>query len=98
MSAIIRPLSAALILIAATCSGARACSVNLDQYLSLRINDTYEHTLNILGCEGQEVSSSRSRGGPIVVLRWEGQRILGTDMTATFQNNHLVSKTHNGLK
>jgi hypothetical protein len=33
-----------------------------------------------------------------VVLRWEGQRILGTEMTATFQNNRLVSKTHNGLR
>jgi hypothetical protein len=96
--AIIHALAAALIVIAATCATARACAVNLDRYLSLRINDTYADVVHILGCEGQEVSSSRSRGGPIVVLRWEGQRILGTEMTATFQNNRLVSKTHNGLR
>jgi hypothetical protein len=94
-----RPLSVALLVVAATCSVARAsCSVSLDQYLSLRINDPYAVVVEILGCEGQEVSSSRSGGGPIVVVRWEGQRILGTEMTATFQRGRLVSKSHTGLR
>jgi hypothetical protein len=95
---IVRPLAATFVTIVATGSAAHACSVSLEQYSSLRINDTYAVAVEILGCEGQEVSSSRSREGPIVILRWEGQRILGTDMTATFQRGRLVSKTHNGLR
>jgi hypothetical protein len=95
---IVRALAAALVIAAASISVARACSVSLDQYLSLRVNDPYAVAVGILGCEGQEVSSSQSRGGPIVIMRWEGQRILGTEMTATFQRGRLVSKSHTGLR
>ena len=85
-------------LIAATSpSLASDCSVTKAQYNALQDGISYRQAVRILGCEGEEMSSSEIAGYKTVMYMWEGEG-FGGNMNAMFQNDAMVSKAQFGLK
>ncbi|RWD28937.1 MAG: DUF3862 domain-containing protein [Mesorhizobium sp.] len=73
------------------------CSVTKSQYNALRNGMSYQHAIRILGCEGEELSSSEFGGYETVMYMWDGNG-FGGNMHAMFQNGAMVSKAQFGLK
>lgn len=73
------------------------CSVTKAQYQALRDGISYRQAVQILGCEGEEMSSSEIAGYKTVMYMWEGEG-FGGNMDAMFQNDAMVSKAQFGLK
>ncbi|TWG90352.1 uncharacterized protein DUF3862 [Mesorhizobium sp. J18] len=91
-----RTVFAALAIVVAS-SSAMACEVTMAQYSELQTGMSYAEAVQILGCDGEEMSSSEIAGIKTVMLMWEGES-LGANMNAMFQNDKLVSKAQFGLK
>ncbi len=77
--------------------------VTIDKYLSIQYGVSYQEVVEILGAEGEELSSNRVEGIPGVmesletmVFQWVNEN--GSKMNATFQNNELTQKGQSGLK
>lgn len=81
----------------ATSALASECRVTKAQYDALSDGMTYSEAVRVLGCEGEEMSSSSLGNIKTVMLMWEG-RGLGANMNAMFQNDRLVTKAQFGLK
>ncbi|TGQ69905.1 DUF3862 domain-containing protein [Mesorhizobium sp. M00.F.Ca.ET.186.01.1.1] len=73
------------------------CSVTKAQYNALTNGISYRQAVSILGCEGEEMSSSDIAGYSTIMYMWEGDG-WGGNMNAMFQNDEMVSKAQFGLK
>jgi len=74
-----------------------ACGVSMAQYLALKTDMTYTTVVSILGCYGEETSSSEIAGFKSVLYTWRGNG-FAANMNAIFQNGRLASKAQFGLK
>ena len=72
------------------------CAVTVQAYKRLQSGDTYETAVAKLGCKGSEISRSDIPDYITVIYIWEGQP-LGANMSATFQNDKLISKAQMGF-
>lgn len=90
-------LLSALFIAAASPASASGCTVTKAQYAALSDGISYQQAVNILGCEGEELSSSDMAGYKTTMYMWEGNG-FGGNMNAMFQNNAMVSKAQFGLK
>ena len=59
---------------------------------------TYAQVVQILGKEGEELSSNEIGGYKTVMYKWDGNAGWGANMNAMFQNSKLNSKSQFGLK
>lgn len=89
-------------LLFATASGALAndCATKA-AYDKVATGMSYTQVKAILGCEGEEISSSEMAGFKTVMYAWVGgglSGMAGANMNVMFQNNRLVSKAQIGLK
>lgn len=73
------------------------CKVSKAQYEALKDEMTYQQAVSILGCEGEELSSSAIGGIKTIMMMWHGAS-LGANMNAMFQDNALIMKAQFGLK
>ncbi len=69
----------------------------MSQYTSLKLKMSYAEALKILGCEGEEISSSEIAGFKTAMYKWDGSS-TGANMNAMFQNGRLITKAQFGLK
>lgn len=72
------------------------CAVTAQEYERLQSGDTYATAVAKLGCKGSEISRSDIPNYITVMYMWEGQP-LGANMSATFQNDKLISKAQMGF-
>ena len=90
-------LVASAILCAAPAHAVATCKASKEAYSQLETGMSYERAVEIIGCEGEEMSSSEIAGFKTIMLMWEGNS-FASSMNAMFQNNELVSKAQMGLK
>lgn len=90
-------LIAGALLAATVPTQATDCKVGKEQYLALQNGMSYAQAVQILGCEGEELSSSDIAGFSTVMYMWDGNS-FGGNMNAMFQNDELVNKAQFGLK
>jgi hypothetical protein len=75
-----------------------ACKATAAKYKSLKAGMSYSQVVKIMGCEGEELSSSEMAGFKTVMVAWSGKGNLGANMNAMFQNDELINKAQFGLK
>lgn len=73
------------------------CKATKSAYSQLQSGMSYEDAVYIIGCEGDEISSSSMAGFTTIMYMWDGNG-FAANMNAMFQNNKLVSKAQFGLK
>ena len=73
-----------------------SCAVTVQGYARLQSGDNYVTAVAKLGCEGSEISRSDIPDYITVMYMWEGKP-LGANMSATFQNDKLISKAQLGF-
>lgn len=78
-------------------SFASDCTVTKAKYDAVKNGMTYSQVASILGCDGEELSSSEMAGFKTIMYMWDGNS-LGGNMNAMFQNGKLVQKAQFGLK
>jgi hypothetical protein len=71
--------------------------VTMANYNRLRTSMTYVQVVQILGKDGEELSSNEIGGVKTIMYKWDGDG-FGANMNAMFQNNKLMSKSQFGLK
>ena len=74
------------------------CKVTKEKYDKLQSGMSYSQAVAILGCEGEELSSSEMGGFKTVMYMWTGSSWSGANMNAMFQNDQMISKAQMGLK
>ncbi|MGR3505196.1 MAG: DUF3862 domain-containing protein [Paracoccaceae bacterium] len=79
-------------------SAIAACKVTKEKYDKLQSGMSYSQAVSILGCGGEELSSSDLGGFKTIMYMWTGNSWSGANMNAMFQNDQLVSKAQMGLK
>lgn len=72
--------------------------VNMKNYLKLGTGISYQEAVNILGKEGEEMTSNEMMGTKTIMYKWDADSGFGSNMNATFQDDKLVSKAQFGLK
>ncbi|WP_210215625.1 DUF3862 domain-containing protein [Mongoliimonas terrestris] len=80
-----------------TAANAATCEVSKAQYDQLKNGMTLAEAVRVLGCEGEEMSSSEIAGISTVMFMWWGAS-FGGNMNAMFQNGKMVTKAQFGLK
>lgn len=70
--------------------------VTLGEYLRIKDGMTYDQVAGIIGADGVEISRTSLGGITAVMYSWVNPG--GSNMIAMFQDRHLVSKGHFGLK
>jgi len=73
------------------------CTVTKAQYDALQHGMSYSQAVGILGCEGEELSSSDIAGTKTIMLMWKGDS-FGANMTAMFQDDRMIQKAQFGLR
>ena len=77
---------------------ASTAGVTMENYNRLKTGMTYAQVVQILGKEGEELSSNEIGGYKTVMYKWDGDAGWGANMNAMFQNGKLNSKSQFGLK
>ncbi len=77
---------------------ASTAGVTMENYNRLKTGMTYVQVVQILGKEGEELSSNEIGGYKTVMYKWDGDAGWGANMNAMFQNGKLNSKSQFGLK
>jgi Domain of Unknown Function with PDB structure (DUF3862) len=72
-------------------------AVTMASYSRLKTGMTYAQVVQILGKDGEELSSSEVGGIKTIMYKWDGDG-FGANMNSMFQNNKLMSKSQFGLK
>jgi hypothetical protein len=72
-------------------------AVTMESYNRLKNGMTYAQVVQVLGKDGEELSSSDIGGIKTIMYKWDGNG-FGANMNAMFQNNKLMSKAQFGLK
>lgn len=78
-------------------ASAGECTVSKAQYDQLQHGMSYSEAVSVLGCDGEEISSSDIGGIKTIMLMWEGDS-LGANMNAMFQDDRMVQKAQFGLR
>jgi hypothetical protein len=73
-----------------------ASGVTLAAYMRIENGMSYEQVREIIGRDGQEISSSNIAGYLTVMYSWKNWN--GSNMNAMFQNDQLVTKAQFGLR
>lgn len=68
------------------------------EFNQLREGMTYEQAVEIIGGEGEVLSSSDMAGYQTVMFKWDGSGSFGANMNAMFQNGRMISKAQFGLQ
>ena len=99
------PKALATIIVAAMVLSAPALAGNdcatRDGYLKLQTGMSYAQAKKIIGCEGEEVTSSEMAGFKTIIYMWYGgglSSLSGANMNVMFQNDKLINKAQMGLK
>ena len=71
-------------------------SLTIAQYNQVKNGMTYQETVDAIGSEGTEVSSTEISGYKTATYKWEGENY--SFIFLTFQNDKLISKTQTNLK
>lgn len=87
----------ALLAFTYTANAESECKVTKQQYNMLKSGASYSQAVAILGCEGEEISSSDMAGITTIMYMWNGAS-MGANMNAMFQNGRLVNKAQFGLR
>jgi hypothetical protein len=66
-------------------------------YNELKTGMTYSQVVQVLGKDGDELSSNEIGDIKTVMYKWDGDS-FGSNMNAMFQNDKLMSKAQIGLK
>ncbi|HTO29625.1 MAG TPA: hypothetical protein VL202_00375 [Pararhizobium sp.] len=74
-----------------------SCRVSKAQYDALQSDSSYSQVVSVLGCHGEELSSTEMAGFKTVMLMWTGNS-FGGNMNVMFQNGRMMSKAQFGLK
>lgn len=90
-------MTSALVLAATAAEAATECEVTKAQYDQIQTGMSIENAEAILGCPGEEMSSSEMAGIQTVMLTWNGNT-MGANMNAMFQNGQMVMKAQFGLR
>lgn len=95
----IKPVALAILLfpVAATAQNT-TCSATKASYDALKAGMSIAQAQAVIGCAGEELSSSEMAGFTTVMLAWEGKGGFGANMNAMFQNDELVNKAQMGLR
>lgn len=75
----------------------RSTGINMENYLKLQNGMTYQDAVNILGEEGEEMTSSDIAGIKTVMYMWKAKGFGGANMNAMFQDGALTTKAQFGL-
>ena len=75
-----------------------SAGVTMANFSRLKTGMTYSQVVEILGKEGEELSSNEIGGYKTVMYKWDGDAGWGSNMNAMFQNGKLNSKAQFGLK
>jgi hypothetical protein len=70
---------------------------SMEDFNTLQAGMSYSQVCDIVGDQGTEMSRSEIAGYQTIMYSWNGNGILGANMTAMFQNGKLVSKAQFGL-
>jgi len=89
-------LIAAMLSAAAPAAAGTECKATKQHYSALETGMSYAEAVAIVGCEGEEMSSSEMMGIRTIMVMWDGASF--GSMTAMFQNDELMSKAQFGLK
>jgi hypothetical protein len=73
------------------------CAVNLQNYMRMNEGISYQDAIDIMGCEGREAASGSFASTTTVIYTWQS-RIGHGNMSATFQNDRLISRAQAGLR
>jgi hypothetical protein len=73
------------------------CAVNMQNYMRMNEGITYQDAVDIMGCEGREAASGSFARTTTVIYTWQS-RIGHGNMSATFQNDRLISRAQAGLR
>ena len=76
---------------------ASTSGVNMENYLKLQNGMTYEQVVEMLGEQGEELSSNQIGGTKTVMYMWKAKGFGGANMNAMFQDNSLMQKSQFGL-
>lgn len=79
-------------------TGANACQATAAHYKALRIGMSYEQTVKIIGCLGEEMSRNSIAGYQNVAVRWWGRGTTGANMLVFFQNGRIIQVAQSGLR
>ncbi len=88
----------AVALLLSACGGVKSELITMEEYNSLKEGMSYKEVVDIIGSEGEEVSSNNIAGYSTVAYSWEGHGSVGANANVMFQNDKLVSKAQAGLK
>lgn len=88
---------AGALFVAGQAAAETSCAASKTHYESLQTGMSYAAAVDIIGCEGEEMSRSDMAGFTTVMVMWSGSS-FGGNMNAMFQNDRLVSKAQFGLK
>lgn len=77
---------------------ASACQATAAAYAALQIGMTYNQSIAIIGCGGEELSRNKIGEYESVAVRWWGRGHPGANMLLFFQNGRLMQKAQGGLK
>lgn len=75
----------------------RSTGINMENYLKLQNGMSYQDAVNILGENGEEMTSSDIAGTKTVMYMWKAKGFGGANMNAMFQDNALTTKAQFGL-
>ncbi len=76
----------------------QSAGVTMANFNRLETGMTYSQVVEILGKEGEELSSNDIAGYKTVMYKWDGEAGWGSNMNVMFQNGKLISKSQFGLK
>jgi hypothetical protein len=89
--------AAALLFVAGPAAADTACKATKAAYDALKTGMSIAAAEAVIGCAGEEISSSEMAGYKTVMLMWSGNS-FGGNMNAMFQNDEMITKAQFGLK
>lgn len=79
-----------------TNSASTSAALTIDKYNQLKNGMSYKEVSDILGGEGEEVSSTEIGSYKIVTYKWQGENY--SFVIVTLRNDKVFSKSQSGLK
>lgn len=76
-------------------SDASSGDVSLDKFNKIELGMSYDQVKGIMGSEGNETSSTKSRSYEAKSYEWKGEKFAR--ISVRFQNGELVSKSQSGI-
>jgi hypothetical protein len=85
------------VLIAPMSAIASECRTTREAYGALKHGMSYRRAVEILGCQGRAVTSMHIGKTHRATYSWRGTGTYGANLTLSFRNGHLTSKSQPGL-